>query len=207
MMPSRASLPAAAELLSAFDRAMRRGRWRWYVFGAQAVVAYGRPRMTADVDITVDIPATRWRVLVDTVADFGFVLRFPLPSDFEGHFMPMRHEPTSMPVDLTLARPGLHREFIARSRRIDVGGAKVPVISAEDLVAIKILAGRRKDIEDVQGILLERRSKLDFERIDEVLVALESATGDARLRGRLQRCLRRVDALLDAPRPPRPKRR
>jgi hypothetical protein len=29
-------------------------RWgRWYVFGAQAVIAYGVPRLSADVDVTI----------------------------------------------------------------------------------------------------------------------------------------------------------
>jgi hypothetical protein len=58
-----------------------------------------------------------------------------------------------------------------------------------------------------QGILLERRAKLDFDRIDDVLVALESATGDGRLLGRLQRALRRADVLLASASTPRRKRR
>lgn len=181
---------------------MRRGRWRWYVFGAQAVVVYGRPRMTADVDVTVDAAPSASSSLVAALGKFDFVLRFPLASDFAGHFLPMRHEPTGMPVDITLARPGLHQEFLARCRRVDVGGARIPVISVEDLVAIKTLAGRRKDIEDIHGILLERKAKLDFARIQTVLRALEAATGDTRLRRRLERIVSRVDTLLG-----RPKRR
>ena len=46
-MSSREQAPAAAELLAAFGQVMRRRRWRWYVFGGQAVLAYGRPRLTA----------------------------------------------------------------------------------------------------------------------------------------------------------------
>jgi hypothetical protein len=56
-MSSHERRPAPVELLAAFDHAMRSRGWRWYVFGAQAVVAYGRPRMTADVDLTVDLAA------------------------------------------------------------------------------------------------------------------------------------------------------
>lgn len=196
-MPSRASRPAAAtELLTAFDRAMRRGRWRWYVFGAQAVVAYGRPRMTADVDVTVEIPEGAWKRLVDTVAKFQFALRFPLAPDFAGHFLPMRHEATKMPIDVTLARPGLHEEFLDRRRRVEIGGAKVPLISVEDLLAIKILAARRKDLEDVRGILLEQQKTLDLGRVDEVLRALERATSESKLRSRFARIQKQVNSLL-----------
>jgi len=44
--------PAALELLAAVAPVL--ARWgRWYVFGAQAVVAYGVPRLSADVDVTL----------------------------------------------------------------------------------------------------------------------------------------------------------
>ena len=43
---------AALELLIAF--APVASRWgRWYVFGAQAVILYGVPRLSADVDVTL----------------------------------------------------------------------------------------------------------------------------------------------------------
>ncbi|MBK5296612.1 MAG: hypothetical protein JJE40_05580 [Vicinamibacteria bacterium] len=46
--------PAAVDLLTALSRVM--ARWgRWYVFGAQAVIAYGVPRLSADVDVTVQL--------------------------------------------------------------------------------------------------------------------------------------------------------
>lgn len=49
-MPSDVYRPAIAELFGALCLAMADRRARFYVFGAQAVVAYGRPRLTADVD-------------------------------------------------------------------------------------------------------------------------------------------------------------
>jgi len=43
--------PAAVELLAALASTLE--RWgRWYVFGAQAVIAHGVPRLSADVDVT-----------------------------------------------------------------------------------------------------------------------------------------------------------
>ena len=44
--------PAGRELLAALAAVLN--RWgRWYLFGAQAVVAYGVPRLSADVDVTL----------------------------------------------------------------------------------------------------------------------------------------------------------
>jgi hypothetical protein len=44
--------PAALELLTALAPIL--ARWgRWYLFGAQAVILYGVPRLSADVDVTL----------------------------------------------------------------------------------------------------------------------------------------------------------
>ena len=50
----------------------------------------------------------------------------------------------------------------------------IPVISPEDLIASKILAGRSKDLDDVRGIL-RTRSDLDLELVRRTLTLLESA--------------------------------
>ncbi len=49
-MPRR---PASVELLAALAKVLRARKIRWYVFGAQAAIVYGSPRMTMDVDVDV----------------------------------------------------------------------------------------------------------------------------------------------------------
>jgi predicted nucleotidyltransferase len=191
-MPSGVSRPAAAELLAAFGRVMQRRRLRWYVFGAQAVVVYGRPRLTADVDVTVELVGSDVRALLADLQKRGFELRFPLRDErlAEARLLPMVHVPTAMPLDLMLAERGLEEEFLSRARACDIGGVKVPVISVEDLVAVKILAGRRKDLEDVRGVLVEQSGRIDLERTRDVLSSLEAALGEDKLLPRLDRLLR-----------------
>ena len=59
--------PAALELLNALAPVL--SRWgRWYVFGAQAVIAYGVPRLSADVDVTVAL-APDDAATFDAIAD------------------------------------------------------------------------------------------------------------------------------------------
>jgi predicted nucleotidyltransferase len=57
---------------------------------------------------------------------------------------------------VVLAGLGLEELFLSRAVPVTIGSMVVPVISPEDLVATKILAGRPKDIEDVRGILRMR---------------------------------------------------
>jgi hypothetical protein len=193
-MPSSASRPAVVELLAAFADVMRSRGWRWYVFGAQAVVAYGRPRMTADVDVTVDLAGDSPLDLIGALTGSGFEERIALGSEFvlRSHLLPLAHSATGIPVDVVVSQAGLQEEFLASSVPVDIGGVTVPLVSVEHLVAMKILAGRRKDLEDVRGVLLERWESVDLNEIDRVLTVLEEALDDARLKRRLSRIVRRV---------------
>ncbi|HLE83827.1 MAG TPA: nucleotidyltransferase [Thermoanaerobaculia bacterium] len=74
-----------------------------------------------------------------------------------------------------MAGPGLEEEFLAHRRFVDLGGLEVPVISPEDLVVTKILAGRPKDLEDVRGVLREQSGRLDLQRSRRFLRMLEQA--------------------------------
>jgi hypothetical protein len=185
---------------------MRKRRLRWYVFGAQAAVAYGRPRMTADVDVTVDPGRTGAPALVEALSRAGFALRAALGEDFlrEARLLPLVHRRTAMPVDVVLAGPGLHGEFLARRRLVDIGGVRVPMISPEDLVVTKVLAGRPKDLEDLRGVLLEQES-LDLNHARALLGELEEALGDSRLLRRLDRIVRGAGAGASARRSRRPR--
>ena len=191
-MRSDASRPSIVELLAAFGRAMSDRGWRWYVFGAQAAIVYGRPRLTADVDIAVELVGAPVAELLAALARESIVLRFePSPELLEtARLLPLRHAPTGLPVDVVLTGAGLEEEFLERARAVDLGGVFVPIVSAEDLVVMKVLAGRRKDLADVRGVLIEQAGKLDVARIRELLSALESALGDVRLVRRLDRLLR-----------------
>jgi len=48
---------ALDDVLAAVAAAMHENASRWYLFGAQAATVWGRPRLTADVDITAEIPS------------------------------------------------------------------------------------------------------------------------------------------------------
>jgi hypothetical protein len=150
---------------------------RWYVFGAQAVVAYGVPRLTADVDVTVEAQPDDVEPLVAALDSAGFE---PRVSDVAGfvrrtRVVPVAHRASGVPVDVVVAGPGLEEEFLRRVVVIDLDGTAVPVISPEDLLVTKILAGRSRDLDDARGILAERGQSLDIEHVRRLLGLLEDA--------------------------------
>lgn len=156
---------------------------RWYVFGAQAVIIWGRPRMTTDVDVTVLLGSVDTASLVAALQG----QRFRLSDEFSDQFvrvtrvLPMRHEPTGLALDTVLGGPGLEEQFVDRAIAVDISGCQVPVISPEDLIVTKAFAGRPKDLEDVRGVLAIQLAKLDLEYIRTTLESLEDALGQSDL--------------------------
>jgi hypothetical protein len=171
-----------AELLADLAAALDVVGARWYVFGAQAALVWGRPGLTTDVDVTVqcDVPTDH---LVRALAAHGFSLRIDATDAFvrTTRVVPLEHGVSGLALDVVLAGPGLEELFLQRAVPIDIAGTSVPFISPEDLIVTKLLAGREKDIEDVRGVLSERGNELDIARMRTTLRLLEDALGQSDL--------------------------
>ncbi len=167
--------PAGRDLLAALAAVLN--RWgRWYLFGAQAVVAHGVPRLSADVDVTLRLVPDEPERFVRDMEAAGFALAVKDP-DFvrETRVMPFIHTATAMPLDVVFAGSGLEDEFFQRVKTTDIGGVPVPLIDVADLVIAKILAGRPKDIEDARNLWRLHGPAVDHRRIRRLLRSLEAA--------------------------------
>ena len=191
-MPRR---PASVELLAALAKVLRARKVRWYLFGAQAAIVYGSPRMTMDVDVTVAVLPEAVRPLVDALLGAGFASR---TDDLEAFFarsrvVPLVHVRTRMPLDLVVARDSLAMAFLDRARTVDLGRLKVPVISPEDLVIAKLFANRPRDLEDVRAVLETLGATMDLRYVRSILGQLDEAEDRADLLPTLDRLLRSAD--------------
>lgn len=173
-MPRKRS--QVAEVVAALDASCRATGVRWYLFGAQAALLYGSARLTADVDATVLLGDVSSEALVVALQAGGFELRINDPKFVAAtRVIPVVHSVTGLPADIVLGGPGLEELFLSRASERDVGGARVPVVAAEDLIVMKILAGREKDKQDVVAILRAGRGNLDLGAIRSTIEMLEEA--------------------------------
>jgi hypothetical protein len=181
-----------AELLAGLRDAFATVEVPWYLFGAQAAIVHGAARLSADVDVTVRAGDVPLRSLLEALAGRGFVPRVESAERFAGEtrVLPLVHQASRMPVDLVLAGPGLEERILARAELRDVGGVAVPVASAEDLVVMKVLAGRTKDLDDVTAICAAR--SLDLAYVRATLAELERALDRSDLVEALEGLLRGV---------------
>lgn len=185
------SPPPLAELLAELQRAFAALEMRWFLFGAQAAILHGVARLSADVDVTIDLGDKSSRDVVDALAAAGFDLRVGDAAGFVDatRVLPFVHRVSRIPVDVVLAGPGLEDQFFAGAQERAVGEARVPVVSAEDLVAMKVLAGRPRDVGDVEAILRVHRDDLDLQRIRTTLALIEAALDRRDLLSELDRLL------------------
>ena len=185
---------ALADLASALGRYGK----PWYVFGAQAVILHGLPRLTADVDVTVVCGHEDPRALVDALAGAGIVLRVPDADGFVAatRVLPLRHVATGMPIDVVLGGPGLEEEFASRAQIHRVGGIDVPVARIEDLLIGKLIAGRSKDLEDARALLAANPGRVDRREVRDTLRVVTEALGEADLVARFDAVL--ADVVLDS---------
>lgn len=180
-------------VLAALDAAFGDGSLRWYVFGGQALVVHGAPRATQDIDVTVDPGPSGLDAMMVRLEARGFRHRFPESAQElmeAGAVLPMVHLATGFDVDVVIAGSGLEQLFLERAERVCLAGIDVPVASATDLLVMKILAHRPRDLEDVRPLLA--RGRVDVAEARSLLEQLEEALGQSDLVPALEDAIRAV---------------
>jgi hypothetical protein len=178
--PCVLSLTPPADLLQALSAALDSLRVGWYVFGAQAVLQWGRPRFTEDIDVTVLAGAVTTAQLVARLRQHGFELRIEGTPAFvdQTRVLPLTFSDSGWALDLVLGGPGLEEHFLERSIPTEVTpGLHVRVICPEDLIVTKVLAGRPKDLDDARSVVQARGDALDRDGVRRTLAMLEEALG------------------------------
>lgn len=134
------------------------------IIGGVAASLRGKPRLTKDIDAVV--LGADSEALVRSSARFHIVPRTNDAIEFARNtrILLLRHEPGNIDVDVSLGALPFEEELIERSTWIDLGGLKILAASAEDLVIMKAVAGRARDVMDIENIIAANPD-LDLDRI------------------------------------------
>ncbi len=162
-----------AQSFDAFCRAcldaLKAQRTRYVVIGGLAVTVVGEPRLTADLDVIVFADTAALRALVTYATKHGFT------ADVEVELEAVRQGGS-----IRLDRGNYHFDLIVRSLFIEdlaythsrlrtLFGRSVRFPSPEDLAVLKVVAGRPRDLLDVEGILRRHGPKLDRRYVEATL--------------------------------------
>lgn len=150
------------ELLERLAHALDEARLPYMIIGGQAVLFYGEPRLTRDIDITLGVDLDRQPDVTAAAAKLGLTL-LVTPDSFTKQTMvlPCLDPSTGIRVDFIFSFTPYERQAIERAVLVPIGHAQVRFATAEDLIVHKMLAGRARDHEDVTGVLL-KQTQLDL---------------------------------------------
>ena len=124
-------------------------RVKYLVIGGYAVIQYGEPRFTKDLDLWISTDTANAEAVYKSLKEFGAPLTEMSVDDFseEGYFYQMGVPPVR--VDVLMGIPGATFEKgWSRRQIVDFDGLKVNFISKQDLVTAKRASGRPQDLID-----------------------------------------------------------
>ena len=145
------------ELLARIAAGLSSRKLPYMIIGGQAVLLYGEPRLTKDIDITLGINTDRLDDLLSIVNGLSLV---PLPEDVPSFVqktmvLPVQERSTGIRVDFIFSFTPYETQAIGRAKKVILSGQEVCFTSLEDLILHKIFAGRPRDLEDVRTLILK----------------------------------------------------
>lgn len=137
-------------------------RVHYMLIGAMAVAVWGTPRGTADLDFAVLTDPERLDAIGTEAERQGFVIdRQWLEWNPLQRGVQIRVKSGDLLIDVARPRDQHDVEALRRRRALDVEGRDIWFVSPEDLIVMKLKAGRPRDFEDVISVLARQKGRLD----------------------------------------------
>lgn len=169
---------------------------KYVILGGIAVSIYGEPRLTADIDVNIVFDKGKIDGFLKRAKRYGFysstsnVKRIAkktgvIPLSFVRRNVSGR-------CDIIIAENPLEYTAIRRCKIKKIDGIKIRIVSPEDLIIHKITSSRPRDLEDLRGILIRQRGKLDIKYVNYWLKKIDKANKKVhlyRLFGKLRKNL------------------
>ena len=165
------------------DTDLRAGGFHYALVGGFAITLRAEPRTTRDLDVVIVVSGDREAERVALVLRMRGYKDHPKGAAIErpdGRLAtirlispPVDEDGAGVQVDLLVACVGIESEVVAASQLLEVmPQVYIPVARSGHLVAMKVLAARPQDLEDVR-MLLREMGDADLELARESLVLIE----------------------------------
>ncbi len=148
-------------------KALNDANVNYVVVGGLATVLHGYARLTMDVDLMVDLAPEEASRAMQTLEGLGFKPRAPVPAQHfadaakrkewieqKGMTVFSLNHPSSpmLTVDVFVHHPIPFPGLRARAERMVIDGVPVYICSIEDLIDLKLQAGRPQDLLDIEKL-------------------------------------------------------
>jgi predicted nucleotidyltransferase len=133
------------------------GHIPYMIIGGQAVLLYGEPRLTKDIDITLGVGIEKLPLIKAVARALGLECQVENIEEFAGETMvfPALEAKSGIRVDFVFSFSPYERQAIERAATVAFDDISVRFAALEDVVIHKVVAGRARDLEDITSIILK----------------------------------------------------
>lgn len=157
--------------LEVFDK-LNKAKVRYLVVGGVALVLHGVVRLTADLDLFVDLKENNLNKLLKALKELGYKPRLPVnPSDFTNRsirenwikeknmlvFTFIHPKDDFKVIDVFVNEPIPFDRAYSNKHTLKAQGINIKTISFKDLIALKKISAREQDLKDIE--MLEELNK------------------------------------------------
>jgi len=148
------------ELLKKLAEALAERGIAYMVIGGQAVLLYGEPRLTKDIDVTLGIGPDGLPEVLQVVSKMAWQVLVDQPEDFvrKTLVLPCQDPTTAIRMNFIFSFSPYEQQALQRVRMVALDDVQVRFAAVEDVIIHKLVAGRPRDLEDVRTILIKNPS-------------------------------------------------
>jgi Nucleotidyl transferase AbiEii toxin, Type IV TA system len=143
----------------------RRQGWEFCFIGGLAVLRWGEPRLTRDIDLTILASFGNEEPVIEGLLS-RFAARLDNAREFaRRHRVALLTADNGVPINVALGALDFEERAVQRASEWDVDEATLFTCSAEDLIVHKVFAGRDQDWVDIAGVVQRQQDALDQDLI------------------------------------------
>ena len=152
------------ELLSKLAQGLDDADIPYMIIGGQAVLVYGRPRLTRDIDITLGVDTDKFGAVELICRKLGLRTLSDNPEQFaqQTRVLPAEDADLKIRVDFIFSSTPYEAQALNRAKEMMMAGYPVRFASCEDIIIHKMVSARAIDEEDVKSILIKTGQSVDL---------------------------------------------
>lgn len=169
---------------------LNKEKFEYIIIGGMAAAVLGEPRVTGDIDVDILLDKDNISDFLEKAKKAGFKIDKQRSTERAAKTSIFQIDYEDYRVDLIIASIDLEKDAFKRKKAITMYGVKAFFPTAEDLILLKIVPGRPKDLIDVENIAVRHKGKLDIKYLTKWAQKLSDEMQDMRIYNTLQKLLK-----------------
>ena len=137
----------------------------YVLIGAWPTSYWGQPRSTEDIDFLILLSPDELKNLRSHAQNSS---HFKIDTQWDEHNPMIRHQHLRLlfkdiHLDLSISKNSHESEIIKRRLKVPLDDFEIYMATAEDIILMKLLAGRPKDFQDAISIFVKQQNQLNHD--------------------------------------------